>query len=74
MFFFTYIQCSPQPYNQEYDFEKFLSYLMTLTDFPPLVYALQNLKEFSFLTISGWVQFYFLLNHVSVFLYTDSIN
>uniref|UniRef100_A0A1X7TLJ7 UBC core domain-containing protein n=1 Tax=Amphimedon queenslandica TaxID=400682 RepID=A0A1X7TLJ7_AMPQE len=46
--------CSPQPYNKEYDFEKFLSYLMILTDFPPLVYALQNLKEFSFLTISSW--------------------
>ncbi|XP_019856431.1 PREDICTED: uncharacterized protein LOC109584966 [Amphimedon queenslandica] len=46
--------CSRQPYNKEYDFEKFLSYLMTFTDFPPLVYALQNLKEFSFLTISGW--------------------
>ncbi|XP_011407261.2 PREDICTED: uncharacterized protein LOC105314663 [Amphimedon queenslandica] len=27
---------------------------MILTDFPPLVYALQNLKEFSFLTISSW--------------------
>ncbi|XP_011404196.2 PREDICTED: uncharacterized protein LOC105312898 [Amphimedon queenslandica] len=46
--------CSPKPYNKDYDFEKFLSYLMIFTDFPPLVYALQNLKEFSYLTISGW--------------------
>lgn len=48
-------QCSPQPYNKEYDFEKFLSYLLTMTEFPPLVYAVRSLKEFSFLTISGWV-------------------
>ncbi|XP_019856429.1 PREDICTED: uncharacterized protein LOC109584963 isoform X1 [Amphimedon queenslandica] len=46
--------CSPKPHNKEYDFERFQSFLMTFTDFPPLVYALQNLKEFSFLTISGW--------------------
>ena len=48
-------QCSPRSYNEEYDFDKFLSYLMTLTEFPPMIYAMQSLKEFSFLTISGWV-------------------
>jgi ubiquitin-protein ligase len=46
--------CSTQPYNGSYNYEKLMSYLMTTTNFPPLLYALQVLKEHSFLSIAGW--------------------
>ncbi len=39
----------------DYDFEKLLSYLLELTEFPPLVYSLRVLFEQSYLSISGWV-------------------
>lgn len=68
------MQCSPQPYNKQYDFEKFLSILMTFTKFPPMIYALRSLKEFSFLTISGWVNFIIInINLIYHFIQTALI-
>ena len=71
---FYSIQCSPQPYNKDFDFKKFLCYLMTFTDCPPMVYSLQNLKEFSFLTLSGWVSYIIFIIKLYSVLITDSTN
>ena len=49
------MQCCPQSMTVDYDFEKLLTYLLDLTEFPPLVYSLRVLFEQSHLSVSGWV-------------------
>ena len=44
-----------RPANADFDIEKLLSYMLRVTNFPPLVYAMRVLREQSFLSIPGWV-------------------
>ena len=45
-----------------------MSYILSITEFPPLVHALRTLREQSFLTIAGWVRGRHWFQYLTLFL------